>query len=245
MENVPVYISVVFGLSTAGAVGAWYRASNRSGRTLGLLLLWLLVQAAIASTGFYTVTDGVPPRFLLLVAPPMLTIIALFATTRGQAYLAGLRMETLLLLHVVRIPVELVLYWLFLHRAVPQLMTFEGRNWDIISGVSALVIYCLLKMRRSVSTNLLLLWNVGGLALLLNIVVNAVLSAPSPFQQFAFTQPNVAILHFPFVWLPSCVVPLVLLAHMAAIRQLLAKTRALNKRVLSVSPAVANSEAAT
>jgi hypothetical protein len=41
-----------------------------------------------------------------------------------------------------------------------------------------------------------------------------------PFQQFAFDQPNIAVLYFPFIWLPSCVVPLVLLSHLAAIRQL-------------------------
>lgn len=241
MENLPLYISVIFGLSTAWAVGAWYWATNRSGRTLGLLLLWLLGQAAVASTGFYTVTDRIPPRFLLLVAPPLLTIMALFLTTRGRAYLDGLRPETLLLLHAVRIPVELVLYWLFLYKAVPQLMTFEGRNWDIISGVSALVIYCRLKMRPSLNAKLLLLWNFGGLALLLNIVVNAVLSAPSPFQQFAFAQPNVAILYFPFVWLPGCVVPLVSLAHLAGIRQLLTKTGAPNKHVPSVPQAATGS----
>jgi hypothetical protein len=36
-------------------------------------------------------------------------------------------------------------------------------------------------------------------------------------------EPNLAILHFPFVWLPACVVPLVLLAHLTAIRALLTK----------------------
>jgi len=235
MENLPLYISVIFGLSTAWAVGAWCLATKWSWRTLSLLLLWLLVQAIVSSSGFYTVTDKLPPRFLLLVAPPMLAIMTLFMTAKGRVYLDGLRMEVLLLLHVVRIPVELVLYWLFLHKAVPQLMTFEGRNWDIISGVSALVIYCLLNTRQELSVKLLLFWNFGCLALLLNIVVNAVLSAPSPFQQFAFTQPNVAILHFPFVWLPGCVVPLVLLAHLVTIRQLLIKTRIANKRVLSMS----------
>jgi hypothetical protein len=55
---------------------------------------------------------------------------------------------------------------------------------------------------------------------LLNIVINAVLSIPSPFQQFAFEQPNVAVLYFPFVWLPCCIVPIVLFAHLAAIKQL-------------------------
>jgi hypothetical protein len=65
-----------------------------------------------------------------------------------------------------------------------------------------------------------LLWNLVCLGLLLNIILNAVLSAPVPFQKFAFDQPNIAVLYFPFVWLPSCVVPLVLLSHLAAIRKL-------------------------
>jgi glycerol-3-phosphate acyltransferase PlsY len=57
--------------------------------------------------------------------------------------------------------------------------------------------------------------------LLLNIVVNAVLSLPYPFQQFAFDQPNVAVLYFPFTWLPCFIVVIVLYSHLAAIRKLL------------------------
>jgi hypothetical protein len=59
------------------------------------------------------------------------------------------------------------------------------------------------------------IWNWICLALLLNIVVRAVLSAPSPIQQFAFDQPNIAILHFPFVFLPGFIVPAVLFCHLA------------------------------
>lgn len=47
------------------------------------------------------------------------------------------------------------------------------------------------------------------------------LAAPTVVQQFAFDQPNVAILHFPFIALPGCLVPLVALSHLAAIRRLL------------------------
>jgi hypothetical protein len=47
--------------------------------------------------------------------------------------------------------------------------------------------------------------------------------APSPVQRLAFEQPNVALLHFSFGWLPAVLVPLVLLAHVAALRQLLAR----------------------
>jgi len=65
------------------------------------------------------------------------------------------------------------------------------------------------------------LWNVMALALLLNIVINALLSAPFPFQQFAFDQPNIAILYFPFVWLPSFIVVTVLFSHLVSLRKLI------------------------
>ena len=58
------------------------------------------------------------------------------------------------------------------------------------------------------------------LVLLLNIVINALFSAPSPLQKFAFDQPNIAILNFPFSWLPTFIVPIVLFGHLTSIRQL-------------------------
>ena len=67
---------------------------------------------------------------------------------------------------------------------------------------------------------MIIAWNVICLALLFNIVFTAVFSVQSPFQQFAFDQPNIAVLYFPFIWLPCCIVPLVLLSHLAAIRQI-------------------------
>jgi hypothetical protein len=221
MENVPLIIAVAFGLTTALAVGLFYAAARQSRRTLLLLLGWVLLQGAIGRSGFYTVANTLPPRMALLLGPPLGVIGLLFATVAGRRYLAGLRLDVLTLLHVVRVPVELVLLGLYLHGAVPRLMTFEGRNWDIVVGLTALVVYYVAFHRKQLGRRGLLLWNVLGLASLLNIVVNAMLSVPTPWQRFAFEQPNVAILHFPFVWLPGCVVPLVLLAHLVAIRRLL------------------------
>ena len=59
------------------------------------------------------------------------------------------------------------------------------------------------------------------LGLLLNILVIAILSAQTPFQKFAFDQPNIGVTFFPFIWLPGIVVPIVLISHLAAIRQLI------------------------
>ena len=124
------------------------------------------------------------------------------------------------MLHVVRIPVEFVLYGLYVYKAVPELMTFEGRNYDIISGLTAPIIYYLGFVKKQLNTKILLIWNFICLGLLFNIVVHAVLSAPFPFQLFAFEQPNIAFLYVPFNWLPSCIVPLVFLSHLASIRLL-------------------------
>jgi hypothetical protein len=90
----------------------------------------------------------------------------------------------------------------------------------ILSGISSpfIAYFCFHKL--ILIKKIILLWNIICLGLLLNIVINAILSAPSPFQQLAFEQPNVAVLYFPFVWLPCCVVPIVLFAHLVAIRQL-------------------------
>jgi hypothetical protein len=66
-------------------------------------------------------------------------------------------------------------------------------------------------------------WNFICLGLLLNIVINAILAAPFPFQQFAFDQPNRGVLYFPFIWLPGFIVPAVLLSHLVNIRQLLSQ----------------------
>lgn len=223
MEPFPITLGLAFGLTTALAVGLFYLAAHHSGRTLLVLLAWLLFQGVVAGSSFYTVTMGFPPRLGLLLWPPLLLIAGLFFTAAGRRYLDDLRLETLTLLHVMRVPVELVLFGLFLHRAVPQLMTFEGRNYDILAGLSAPVIYYVALRKKWLGTTGLVLWNILCLGLLANIVTTALLSAPSPFQRLAFEQPNVAILHFPFVWLPACVVPIVLLAHLAALWQLLTK----------------------
>ena len=147
----------------------------------------------------------------------------------------NLDLKILTILHVIRIPVEVVLFWLFIHKGVPELMTFEGRNFDILSGLTSPLVYYFGFIKKRLNNKSLILWNLACLALLFNIVLNAVFSAPSPFQKFAFDQPNIAVLHFPFVWLPAFVVPVVLLAHLVSIRQLLIGRKTLQTMVQSMA----------
>jgi hypothetical protein len=43
-----------------------------------------------------------------------------------------------------------------------------------------------------------------------------------PFQQFAFEQPNTAMLYAPYNLLPGIIVPVVMFSQLAAIRKLMA-----------------------
>ena len=51
----------------------------------------------------------------------------------------------------------------------------------------------------------------------------SILFGVTPFQQFGFDQPNIAMLYSPFVWLPCFIVPTVLFSHLVCIRKYLKK----------------------
>jgi hypothetical protein len=221
MEHLPVYIPLTFIITTLLAAMLLYRAGNYAKPLIVITLVWLAIQAVIGLSGFYMVSSGTPPRFALLLMPPVVFIALLFLTKRGRSFADGFDAKTLTLIHIVRIPVELTLYWLFIHKAVPEVMTFEGRNFDILCGLTAPIIYYFGYVKRVLNKGILLAWNIACLLLVANIVVTAVLSAPFSFQKLGFEQPNVALFYFPFIWLPAFVVPAVLFAHVASIRKLI------------------------
>ena len=229
IEQLPLYISITFSLTTLATLILFYYAirkseavASRANSILFIMILWLVIQTVLTLNDFYnTDTQLLPPKFVLLIIPPLLLILFLFLTKRGLRFIDVLPLVPLTWLHIVRIPVEIVLYWLSIHQAVPELMTFTGRNFDILAGLTAPLIAYLGLQKQQMSRRTILIWNFIALALLINIVVNAALSAPFRFQQFAFDQPNIAVLNFPFTWLPGFIVPVVLFAHLVSIRQLL------------------------
>lgn len=152
---------------------------------------------------------------------PALIIILLYFLLFRSSFIERLSIRVLTLLHIVRVPVELVLLWLFQAGAIPRAMTFEGLNFDILSGISAPLIFWLAFRRGQTNKPLLVVWNIAALALLLNIVIVALLSFPSPMQRVGFDQPNMGVTYFPFIWLPALIVPIVLFSHLAALWQLL------------------------
>ena len=227
MNELPGYVSITFILTTFATLGFFLQAvkavglGRLSSRLIVFLLpLWLFFQAALALGGFYQDTTSFPPRLILCgILSAVLLIAAYFIFFRS--FIEKLPIKHLTLLHVVRVPVEIVLFWLFVGGLVPQMMTFEGRNFDILSGILAPRVFVAafwgLERRRW----LLIAYNLLGLVLLANIVGIAAMSLPSPMQQLNFDQPNRGVLLFPYIWLPTIIVPIVLFSHLTSLWQVL------------------------
>ena len=225
MNQLPFYIQLIFVLSTFLTIYLFYLASIKNLKLLLIITAWMLIISAVALTGFFKVTNSIPPRLLFLIALPMVGIAIVFFTEKGRRLIENVDVKALTILHSIRIAIEMVLFWLFVHKTMPQLMTFEGKNFDLFSGLTAPLVYYFGFVRNKLGAKTILAWNFVCLAILLFTVSNAILSAPTPFQKFAFDQPTIAVLYFPFVWLPGVVVPLVIFSHLIAIRSLMKDIR--------------------
>jgi hypothetical protein len=228
MENLPLYLPIFFGITTFLTLFLFLSAMKKSGisyanKIFYFLLFWLTIQMFIGLKGiYYQDLNVLPPKIVLFgIIPTILMMVFTISSKKGKLFIKQLKIKYLTLISIVRIPVEIVLFWLFVHKTIPVEMTFEGFNFDILAGISAVFIFYFGFIRNNLSSKTILIWNFISLGLLINIIILALLSAPTPFQKLGFSQANVAILYFPFIWLPTVIVPIVLFSHIVSIRKLL------------------------
>lgn len=231
-SDLPLFITVIFIIITIASLVMLHRVVKNSSsrrtreksKTVFIAsIVWLVLQATISIEEVYKLnTNSFPPKILIAgILPPFIFLFILFTSKTGKRFIDSLPLKKMTFLHIIRIPVEVILYFLSIYQYVPELMTFTGRNFDVLAGISAPIIVYYAWSKQSINRKGILIWNFICLGLLINIVINALLSAPSPIQEFAFNQPNIAILNFPFVWLPTFIVPVIFFCHLSSIRQLL------------------------
>ena len=227
MENIPAFVSVVFMITTFVTVGIFLfavrRTADRSkfGKILLFLIpFWLVFQYVAAASGFFQNTSSFPPRLLFFAVGPSVLLMALAFLLARNDFVSALPIALLTAVHVIRIPVELTLSWLGEARVVPEIMTFHGTNFDIISGLTAPVALYFAMKNTPASRPILFGWNFLALGLVMNVMITAMFCIPSPIQKLAFDQPNIGVLYAPYIWLPAIVVPIVVFAHIASLYKL-------------------------
>jgi len=232
LTNAPVAVDLAFIAIVIGMLGLVLWGAARVARRVGAgaaqgvriagvaLVGWLALTAVLAERGFFEDFQSLPPRMLLGVGPPLLTILALTVSRRVAPLLAAVPPVWLVAAQTFRIPVEIVLWQLAVAGAIPELLSFHGRNVDILVGLTAPVVAYACFVRRAWPARVAVWWNWAGIVILLNVVVHAQLSAPTPWRIFETDPPTTFIADWPYIWLPDFLVPLAWLLHAVSLRQL-------------------------
>lgn len=189
------------------------------------VLAWLLILTGLAVAGFFSDFDAMPPRVPVAVVPPLLIGFLILSRPKVKALLTHMPPSWAIYPQVFRVPLELILWGMLVTGIGPVQMTFEGYNFDILSGISAPIIAWLVFHKKVLPKGIAIVWNFIGLTLVAVIVTIAVLSFPIPGIQYFMEEPsNRAVAFWPLIWLPGFVVPLAVWLHVVSLKQLFAKT---------------------
>ncbi len=183
-------------------------------------LSWITLCSGLGLSGVLNDFSQLPPRPMFVILPPILiALIFTFhpATTR---LLKNIKPERLIAFQSFRIPVEIFIWLYYLAGVVPIQMSFEGRNWDVITGITAIVMSVWVARQTKLPRLAIILWNFLGLGLLANIVGIAFLSMPTPARYFMNEPSNTMVAVFPFVLLPTVLVALAYAFHFLSLRQM-------------------------
>jgi hypothetical protein len=184
-----------------------------------LLVVWIVLLGVLSLRGFFAEFLKLPPRIGLAVMLPLPFVIWIARSKKGSTLLKLLPAHWPIYLQSFRIVVEIALWLSVREGALPMQLSFEGRNFDIFTGLLALPVgyYCFVK--KSAPSWVAWVYNIFGLLLLINVVVIAVLSMPTPLRVFHNEPANTLVAYFPFIYLPGVLVPLAYTLHIFSLRQ--------------------------
>lgn len=182
--------------------------------------LWTLLLVVLSFSGFFSDFSKMPPKPLFALLLPLPFIILFTFSTSGKQLLLAVPPHWLIYMQTFRIAVEILLLLAFLKKLLPVQMTFEGRNFDILTGILAIPAGYLVAQKKLKAKWTILLFNIIGILLLMNILAIAVLSMPIPIRYFINEPANTIVAEFPFILLPGVLVPIAYSFHIFSLRQL-------------------------
>lgn len=187
------------------------------------ILFWLSILSWLAFYGFFEDFDFLPPKVLVSILPPVFLTIYLVCSKQFWKILKVIPLVKLVRVQAFRIPMEIMLWLGYLGGFVPFQMTFEGFNYDIVVGITALIAANVFFGKRFYKLQGII-WNIFGILLLATIVFIAAVSTPSPFRIFNNEPANTFISQVPFIWVTGIIVPFALAMHLFSLRQLLSQS---------------------
>lgn len=177
---------------------------------------WFVYVTALSTTG---VLDdfSLPPRAgLLIVLPAIVSIVVVTGRPSFQPLLRNIPCYLPIFLQSFRIIVELLIYGAYQNGVFPQRATFEGINFDILVGISALPMGWLV-FKKMIAPRGILIWNVVSLMVLTVTAFSFIYTYY--LTDYLTTGGTLDFVHFPYILLASVLLPTAIFLHVFSIRQ--------------------------
>ncbi len=209
-----VLFGLTVGLTAIGLLGGliWATPAKRRVR-LGLvaggaLALWMAAAAGFALSGVGLRTPVFGSIAPLMVLNLVLAVALGLSPWGGR--LASLPIVALIAFQLFRLPLEIVLHQWAEQGTVPVAMSWSGQNYDIITPIFGLLT---LPFARRMPW-LVLLFEIVGVVLLLNIARIVIQNTPGSPMWVASDQPPLLLAaHFPTVWIVTVCVFSAIVGH--------------------------------
>jgi hypothetical protein len=176
--SVAAFVAIVAAVAAALPAGTWWAhrrlglpaARVTVGVTVGLSVWLVVVTAAVVASG--VVAARPMPAVPLFLGGVNLVALLFALSPLGKRLAIGLPLAAPVAFQAFRLPLELVLHAWADQGTIPRTMTWDGQNFDVMTGIVALLAAPLAARWRGAA------WvaNVVGIVLLVNVGRVAVLS---------------------------------------------------------------------
>ena len=184
-------------------------------------LIWVIYITALSFTDIL-MDYSFPPRFPIFVFIPFVTLLILFYwCNKNNAAFKYLPLAWTTYFQSFRIPVEILIVYTFYQEIIPESATFEGYNFDIVMGITALIMGYLVSKNFKKFKRLFIIWNILGIGMILFVFAIIATSIYRP-DLWNSEVPLVAkeFVSFPYFFLPGLLAPAGIFMHLVALLQL-------------------------
>jgi hypothetical protein len=213
---------LLFGLGSALRNAGWTTEDRTSTvRAAAVTVVgWFLLALALASADAYRGTaDRIPTIQYGILVPILIGGLLIWRSSRLARMIDAVPQHWLVGVQLYR-TLGVIFLILYAGGKLPGLFAWPAGLGDVLVGVLAPVVAIAYWRGPRENANLVIGWNIFGLADLVIAVTMGFVTSPSPLQLFAFDLPNELITRFPLVLIPVFAVPLSVLLHMASLAKL-------------------------
>jgi hypothetical protein len=220
--SVAIITALLLGLRRALRSTEWSAHDQRRVIRISAAALigWFGIAVALGSLDVYrAVSDRIPTIAYGILVPIVIGGLVIARSSTMARVLDAVPQHWVIGVQLYR---ALGAIFLVLYGAgkLPGLFAWPAGLGDVLVGVLAPVIAVAYARGPDKNEDLVLGWNIFGIVDLIVAVASGFSTSPSPFQLFAFDQPNQLVSMFPLVLIPTYLVPVSVLLHLASLTKL-------------------------